>query len=70
MIPSCQGVAFAVGRHGMDIVVILTPKNVAPPDTACPEIAMLRKTRVSLGSLPSGSYTVHAGGRQAPLVVA
>jgi hypothetical protein len=70
MIPSCQGVAFAVGRHGTDIVVILTPKNVAPPDTACPEIAMLRKTRISLGSLPSGSYTVHAGGRQAPLVVA
>ena len=42
--------------------------DAAPPDTACPEIAMLRKTRVSLGSLPSGSYTVHAGGRQAPLV--
>src|SRR4029077_19755598 len=68
-IPSCQGVASAVGRHGADIVVILTPTDVAPRGTACPEIAMLRTTTVRLGSLPSGSYTVHAGGRRAPLIV-
>ena len=63
MIPSCQGVAFAVGRHGTDIVVILTPKNVAPPDTACPEIAMLRKTTGQPGIASVGQ--LHGARRRA-----
>jgi len=69
-IPSCQGVAPAVGRHGSVIVVTLTSTNPAPPDKPCPEIAMLRSTTVALGPLPSGRYTVHAGGRRASLQVA
>jgi hypothetical protein len=53
----------------MQILVVLTSKNVAPPDTPCPEIAMRRATLVSLGELPPGSYTVRAGRHAAPLVV-
>jgi hypothetical protein len=69
-IPSCQGVATAVGRRGSEIVVTLTSTDVAPQGTACPEIAMRRTTRIGLGALPTGSYTVRAGGRAVPLVVA
>ena len=68
-IPSCQGVATSVGRRDADIVVTLTPTNVAPPGTACPEIAMHRFMTVQLGALTPGTYTVHAGGRRALLIV-
>jgi hypothetical protein len=69
-IPSCQGVATSVGRRDSQIIVTLTPTDVAPPGTACPDVAMRRTTRVSLGSLPTGTYTVRAGGQVAQLVVA
>jgi hypothetical protein len=59
-----------VGRHGSVIVVTLASTDPAPPGTACPEMAMLRSTTVTLGPLPSGRYTVHAGGRRAVLQVA
>jgi hypothetical protein len=68
-IPSCQGLASSVGRHGPVIVVTLTPTDPAPPGTACPEIAMLRTATIALGVLPPGRYTVHAGGRRVPLIV-
>jgi hypothetical protein len=36
---------------------------------ACADLALLKTTRVDLGRLPAGSYTVVAGSRRAPLTV-
>jgi hypothetical protein len=35
----------------------------------CADLALLKTTRVDLGRLPAGSYTVVAGSRRAPLTV-
>jgi hypothetical protein len=39
------------------------------PDAACPELAMLKATRVDLGSLEPGTYTVVAGREHRTLTV-
>jgi len=39
------------------------------PGAACPELAMLKATRVDLGGLAPGTYTVIAGGERRTLTV-
>jgi hypothetical protein len=57
-----------VGIDGSRITIRVT--EAAGRTTAvCPELAMLKRTRVDLGPLPSGTYTVVAGRRSARLTV-
>ena len=46
-----------------------TMMNAAGDGQACADLALLKTTRVDLGRLPAGSYTVVAGSRRAPLTV-
>ena len=58
-----------VARRGANIAVDLREGSIAPPGTACIELAMRKTVRVSLGALERGSYLVVAGGRTARLRV-
>jgi len=69
-VPACYALApVHVTRHGTTIAVDLREGSIAPPGTACIELAMRKAVRVSLGALEPGSYLVVAGGRTARLQV-
>ena len=68
--PACYALApVHVTRHGTTIAVDLREGSIAPPGTACIELAMRKAVRVSLGAREPGSYLVVAGGRTARLQV-
>ena len=58
-----------VRRSGVTITLRLREGSDAAAGTACPEIAMTKAVRVSLGWLPPGGYTVVAGDHRAALEV-
>jgi hypothetical protein len=69
-VPSCYRLApVRVSHRGSTIVVALREGSVAPPGTACIDMAMRKSVRVWLGELAPGRYRVVAGGRSAVLRV-
>jgi hypothetical protein len=56
-----------IDRHGSVIRLTVREGSDAAPGTACVELAQLKRTRVDLGRLAPGTYTVVAGARRAKL---
>jgi hypothetical protein len=59
-----------VSRHGSTFVLGMREGSDAGPNTACIEIAMLKRAVIDLGALAPGHYTVAAGGKTATIDVA
>jgi hypothetical protein len=59
----------SVRRVGWTIRLRLREGSDAPAGSACPELAMKKVVRVSLGVLGPGAYTVVAGRRRTTLTV-
>jgi hypothetical protein len=59
-----------ISRHGATFVLRMREGSDAGPNTACIEIAMLKRTVVDLGAPGPGHYTVRAGGKTATIDVA
>jgi hypothetical protein len=69
-VPSCYRLRpVRISHRGSTIIVALREGSVAPPGTACIDMAMRKTVRVWLGELAPGSYRVMAGGRSAMLRV-
>ncbi len=56
-------------RSGTAIRLTVREGSDAAPGTACVELAQLKRTRIDLGRLAHGTYTVLAGARRATLTV-
>ena len=59
-----------VTHHGTTIRIAVREGSGASAGTACIEMAQLKRTRVDLGHLAPGRYTVIAGSVRSHLVVA
>jgi len=59
-----------ISRHGSTFELRMREGSDAGPNTACIEIAMLKRTVVDLGALAPGRYMVLAGGKTATIDVA
>ncbi len=58
-----------VAHHGTTIRIAVREGSGVPTGTACIEMAQLKRTRVDLGHLAPGRYTVIAGSVRSHLVV-
>ena len=68
-IPPCSVLrAVNVGVSGPTVRLRLV-EGTDDPDAACPELAMLKATRIDLGGLEPGTYTVIAGRQHRTLTV-
>jgi hypothetical protein len=68
-IPPCSVLRSVTVGVGEGTVHLRLVEGSDDPDAACPELAVLKATRVDLGGLAPGTYTVMAGGERRMLTV-
>ena len=68
-IEPCSVLRSVAVKTGAATVRLRLVEGTDDPGAACPELAMLKATRVDLGGLEPGTYTVIAGGERRTLTV-
>jgi hypothetical protein len=67
--PVCTALRSADAARDGSVIRLHVAEGAKHTAVACPEIALLKATRIDLGPLPPGDYTVVAGSHRALLRV-